>query len=114
MFAARNNAADIARLLIESGADVNAKDNYEWVALMHALREKAIDVASLLIDAGTYLDKKSYDDMTELLFDAARNDTAEIARLLIEAGVDVNSKKTALPYSCWRRGTTRQTLRNCS
>lgn len=36
MFAARYNNAEIAKILLENGADISAKDNNDFTALKHA------------------------------------------------------------------------------
>lgn len=61
--AAEKNAKDMARLLIEKGADMNARDDYGRTALMLAPKATAenrfaVDVASLLIEAGADVDAK--------------------------------------------------------
>ncbi|MDE7227882.1 MAG: ankyrin repeat domain-containing protein, partial [Treponemataceae bacterium] len=46
------DSQDVAKLLIETGADVNAKDDDGRTALMLAEERKAADVAALLKAAG--------------------------------------------------------------
>ncbi|MDA0597412.1 MAG: ankyrin repeat domain-containing protein [Chloroflexi bacterium] len=50
--AALGNSPDIARLLIDSGADIEGKDNGGGTALHFAARNNSLDVATLLIDSG--------------------------------------------------------------
>ena len=52
MSAAHSNTADVAKVLIEAGADVHAKADDGRTALMIAATHKATDVAKLLIAAG--------------------------------------------------------------
>ncbi|MCH5294209.1 MAG: hypothetical protein J1E07_10790, partial [Treponema sp.] len=47
-----DNSADVAKLLIDAGANVNAKDDYNQTALMIATDNVATDVAELLKAAG--------------------------------------------------------------
>ncbi|MDE6719224.1 MAG: hypothetical protein K2J68_05140, partial [Treponemataceae bacterium] len=46
------NSADIANLLIEAGADLNAKDYKDRTALMLAEEKEAAEVIALLKAAG--------------------------------------------------------------
>ena len=55
MYATSNNTADavnVINALIQAGADVNAKSNGDWTALMRAARENTADVVNTLIKAG--------------------------------------------------------------
>ena len=51
MSAAHRNAVDVAKLLIASGADMNAKDDKGKTALTCALESDASDVADILLNA---------------------------------------------------------------
>ncbi|MBP8066568.1 MAG: ankyrin repeat domain-containing protein [Flavobacterium sp.] len=48
MFAARYNNAEIAKILLENGADISAKDNNDFTALKHAEAGKATQVIEVL------------------------------------------------------------------
>ncbi|MDE5775982.1 MAG: ankyrin repeat domain-containing protein [Treponemataceae bacterium] len=52
MYAAQKNAADVAKLLIKTGADVNVKNNVDKTALMYAEEKEAAEVLALLKAAG--------------------------------------------------------------
>ena len=54
--AAWYNSLDVARLLIEHGADIDAKSNDGNTPLHDAAQENSLDVASLLIDRGANTD----------------------------------------------------------
>ena len=109
------------KFLLEAGADMYAKDKDGYTVLMAAAEGNAADTAKLFIEAGMDVNAKmdskprplssgwigadwvdSYqmiDDWTALMLAAYRN-AADVARLLIKAGADVNTKtnegKTAL------------------
>jgi uncharacterized protein len=110
MTAARAGNADAVRVLLDHGADLNARENYKGqTALMWAAAEHHPDVVKLLLDHGADWKVVSFDRETKLpklsaassvtpfarggvtafLF-AAREGDIESARVMLDAGVDVN------------------------
>lgn len=110
MTASRTGAVAGVKALLARGANVNAKDGYRGeTALMFAVAENHAEVAKLLLAAGAEVNAKStfYDfnfrkvasggtqavyfrgGLTPLLF-AARQGAVDAARVLVEAGADVN------------------------
>lgn len=53
MFAARYNQPEIAKFLIEKGADIYAKDNNDFTALKHAEAAKATQVIDIIKEASS-------------------------------------------------------------
>ncbi|HTR34965.1 MAG TPA: ankyrin repeat domain-containing protein [Bryobacteraceae bacterium] len=120
MMAARTGKVDAVRVLLDHGAKVNTKETWGGtMALMWAVSERHPDVAKLLVDRGADVNAKSdfvpsasgrgFEGtapiapkanqaieefasgwMTPLMF-AAREDDLESARVLIQAGADVNA-----------------------
>jgi ankyrin repeat protein len=88
--------ADETKLLIDAGADVNAKNYCGWTALMIA---KNSEQTKLLIKGG--VDVNVRDDLGRTALMVAK--TAEQTKLLIEAGANVDAKDnigwTALIYA---------------
>ena len=82
---------DIAEVksLIEEGADVNYKDEYNgYTALMIATIYGCTEIIEIFISAGANLDLQSHGGMTALMI-AANNSYIEIVQLLIDAGANL-------------------------
>ena len=89
--AARENRVDIARVLIERGAEVDAKDNNGWTPLHHAADNNSLGVARLLTEEDAEVDAKNNDGWTPLHI-AAMEDFLDVARLLIERRADIEAE----------------------
>jgi ankyrin repeat protein len=108
MWAASQRNPDMVRLLLESGADPNAVSALRnwartttaeprpqwrppgaWTALQFAAREGCAGCARELVKGGARLDTTSPEGITALLF-AILNARFDVAKVLIEAGADVN------------------------
>ncbi len=110
MTAARAGNADAVRILLERGADVNARENYKGqTALMWAAAERHPAVVKLLLEHGADWKVRSFDRETKVprlsaassispiarggftaLAFAAREGDVETARVMLDAGVDIN------------------------
>lgn len=87
---------DIAQLLIDAGADINATDHDVQTALMMAANP---DIAQFLINAGADINATDKDGNTALILNAGKNklttsdsNISEIFKLLIDNGADLNLK----------------------
>jgi ankyrin repeat protein len=110
MRAARSGSVDAVRLLLDRGADVNARERYKGqTALMWAAAERHAPVVKLLLERGADWRIRGFDretrpprlsaassispiprgGFTALMFTAREGDI-ESARLMLDAGVDVN------------------------
>ncbi len=83
--------AEIARLLIESGANVNATNNFNTTPLMLAA-DKSESIVKLLIAKGANVNAKGTMNSTAL-HSAAGSGNKIVAELLIANGADVNAKE---------------------
>jgi len=84
MLAAIQNQIEIAKLLIEQGADVNKPG---WTPLHYAATKGYIDIMRLLIEHSAYLDAESPNGTTPLMM-AAYYGTPQAVKLLLEEGAD--------------------------
>jgi ankyrin repeat protein len=110
MSAARSGNLDAVRILLDRGADVNARERYKGqTALMWAAAERHAPVVKLLLERGADWKIRSFDretkpprlsaassispiprgGFTALMF-AAREGDLESARIMLDAGVDIN------------------------
>ena len=87
--AARNGHAEVCRLLLEQGADVNATNWLGLTPLFLAAWRGHVEVCRLLLERGANVHAVTRNNDTPL-HDAARNGQADVCRLLIERGADVH------------------------
>ena len=110
MTAARAGNAAVVRMLLDRGSDVNAREQYKGqTALMWAAAERHPAVVTLLLDHGADWKIRSFDRETKVprlsaassispiarggltaLSFAAREGDIESARVMLDAGVDIN------------------------
>ena len=83
---------EIAKLLVENGADVNAQDDKGWSALHFAAQSYLPNTIKLLITKKADIDPQDAWGNTPLLRAIYNSNNGETIRLLLEAGADRNKK----------------------
>ena len=63
---------DIARLLVEKGADVDARDDTGVTALMNAAWDQRLELVEFLIEKGADVNARDQDGKTALMWTVTR------------------------------------------
>ncbi len=96
MIASNTGSIRAVSLLVEHGAEVNARETLGGqTALMWAVAEKHSEVARLLVQHGADVHARSNGGFTPLLFTAQQGDI-ESAHILLEAGARVDDASTSV------------------
>lgn len=78
----------IARLLIDNGANVNAKTTHGHTPLMYMIKHGHLDIAYLLIESGVDINAKSVDFETAMEI-ACENNSIDAVVMLLANGADI-------------------------
>jgi ankyrin repeat protein len=95
--------AELARKLLDAGADINALDEHGQTALMNAAHKGHLEVVRLLVERGAQLNHTAKHHLTALMLAViARH--PEVVRVLMRAGADASLRgkghfTTPLEYS---------------
>ncbi len=102
--AASEGHADCVRLLLDGGADHEARDKKGLTALLCAAGEGHTDCVRLLLDGGANVEAKDKNGLTALI-GAASNGNTDCVRLLMDRGANQEAKDdeglTALMYAAF-------------
>jgi ankyrin repeat protein len=91
MWAARSGAVDAMTVLIDAGADPNARDRRNgWTPLLHAIHKRHVDAARLLLERGADPNQRTQ-SFTPLLM-AAPDPDPEFVKLLLSYGADPSAR----------------------
>ena len=98
-FAAAQGRADVARVLLDAGANVSADTTSVRRTPLHwAARNGRTETVHLLLRRGAQTASRDTEGSAPLHLAAARAEgDAEVARLLLEVGADVAAKRKARP-----------------
>jgi ankyrin repeat protein len=92
-----------AKVLLDSGADVNLEDAKGYTALMHAAVNGELSALKFLLDNGVDVDQRNANGLTALMRASSRGEM-ESVRFLLSNGADVNTLNkfgyTALYRAC--------------
>ena len=91
--ASRRGHVDVAQLLLEHGADVDARDNAEITPLLLASQGGHAELTRILLEHGANTEARDNDKRTPL-FLAVEGEHVEIARTLLEHGADTEARET--------------------
>jgi ankyrin repeat protein len=91
MVAARRGHGDLVELLLNAGAEINAKGHFGSTALMIAAEHGRKDMVELLLNAGADVHAKTEYGSTALT-KAVEHDQEEIVELLLDRGADIHGK----------------------
>jgi ankyrin repeat protein len=90
--AAVGGEVEVARLLLQHGARVDARDRSQKTPLHRAAYSGSVEVATLLIDAGADVEARDEDKVTPLRW-AVRNKETDVAVRLMEKGASLKKAK---------------------
>jgi ankyrin repeat protein len=90
------------KAILDSGANVDTKDENDITALMYAARKDNADVVKLLLEKGAAINAKDKGGWTALMF-AAKKNHVNTVKVLLEKGADPKFVMKAVgAHSAWR------------
>ena len=93
MYAAAYSTADCMKLLVEQGANPNARDRRDGTALMRSVRD--IDKVNLLVDRGAEIEARSIRGLTALMVAANLSGASDVVKLLLSHKADPRTPDAA-------------------
>jgi ankyrin repeat protein len=90
----------LARLLIDYGADIEARNDYGATPLHAACKDNQRLVAKALLAAGGDVNAAAESDGFTALHVVAANGFTELAKMLIEEGADIDTRATYVHGGC--------------
>jgi ankyrin repeat protein len=103
MWAISERHADVARALVELGADVHARTTSGFTPLLFAARAGDLESTRMLLAAGADANEASADGTSALLVATVRGH-AQIATFLLDRGADPNANRAGYTALHWAAG----------
>jgi hypothetical protein len=103
-YAAANGHVKIVRLLLQNGAEVNAKDRRDRTPLHYAAIHGHIDILHLLVEIGADLEAQTNNGSRALHIAAWEGHLPFIQELISRYHVDINARKNDGTTALWRHG----------
>jgi hypothetical protein len=100
-YAALNGHVEIARFLLQNGADVNVKSNYGWTPLHWAAIYGHVDILHLLVENGVDLEAQNNDGSRALHRAAWYVNLPFIQELISRYHVDINARDNNGRTALW-------------
>ena len=91
MVAATEGYTDTTRILLDSGADVNAKDNIGWTALLCAAFSNQTETVRALVAKGAEVNARDAEGRSALFW-ASFSGHADVVRVLLDHGAHINDR----------------------
>jgi hypothetical protein len=99
--AAANGHIEIARLLLQNGADVNAKENDGYTPLHYAAFQGHVDILHLLVENGADLEAQNKYGMRALQLAVLNGHLPFIQELISRYHVDINARDNDQRTALW-------------
>lgn len=100
--AAKQRHLDLVNLLVERGADLEAKDSMGLTALFHAVRNANTEGLKALVEAGADLNVTARNGQRPVDL-ASQFDRADELYVLLQAGADADAGESKIPPKEWAR-----------
>ncbi|KAE8253894.1 hypothetical protein A4X13_0g3623 [Tilletia indica] len=92
--AGSTSGANVLKMLIQLGAEVESRDESGWTPLMSAASAGSLDYVRLLLDSGASPTATNTRGLTPLHYAASKGHT-DVGRCLLEYGAEVNARDGA-------------------
>ena len=89
--ASREGHVEVARILVEHGADVTDQDNHGWTPLHRAAETGMVEVAHFLVEHGAEVTAQNKGGLTPL-HQASKSGNVDLLRFLIRHGADATAQ----------------------